>query len=115
MRCFCSSVPSVIRVGPTLLSVSSGSGTPAQCDSSTKIIWSIGPRACPPYSIGPTEAEPAVLAHATDVAGVVGLVRRRSARTSSTSPTKYERSSTLERLLFCGQRQMHRILLDRAR
>ncbi len=45
--------------GPTLLRVSRGSGTPAQCDSSTKIIWSIGPRPCPPYSVGqPMPSQP---------------------------------------------------------
>ena len=46
-------------VGPTLLSVSSGRGTPAQWDSSTKIIWSIGPRPWPPYSSGqPRPSQP---------------------------------------------------------
>jgi hypothetical protein len=59
MRSFCSGVPRAIRVGPTLLRVNRGRGTPAQWDSSTKIIWSMGPRACPPYSVGqPKPSQP---------------------------------------------------------
>ena len=75
IRRFCSAVPRAMSVGPTLFRVSSGSGTPAQCDSSTKIIWSMGPRAWPPYSTGQPESQPTVLAHAADVVGVGGSLR----------------------------------------
>ena len=44
MRSFCSGVPSCMMAGPTLPRVNSGRATPAQCDSSTRSIWSTGPR-----------------------------------------------------------------------
>ena len=46
-------------VGPTVLSVSIGTGAPARIDSSKKMNWSTGPRPWPPYSLGqPMPAQP---------------------------------------------------------
>ena len=91
MRCFCSSVPSAMRVGPTLLRVSRGSGTPAQCDSSTKIIWSIGPAGLA-AELGATRGR-ASRPHPS--AGCSGCRSARSAgppRPRPPGPAKYERN-----------------------
>src|SRR5439155_18056707 len=45
-------VPKRMRVGPTLLIVSSGTGAPARDASSKKMSCSIGERSWPPYSFG---------------------------------------------------------------
>ena len=46
-------------VGPTLLSVSIGTGAPARIDSSKKMNCSIAERPWPPYSFGqPMPAQP---------------------------------------------------------
>ncbi len=60
---FCSSVPNRMIVGPTVLIVSIGTGAPARIDSSNQMNCSTGVKPRPPYSLGPADAEPAVLAH----------------------------------------------------
>ena len=56
---FCSSVPYTCSVGPTVCSVTSGSGTSARLASLTKICCSTGPKPSPPYSLGqPTPSLP---------------------------------------------------------
>ena len=107
MRSFCSGVPSDIRVGPTLLRVSRGRGTPAQWDSSTKIIWSIGPRRLSAVFRGPPEAQPPVLAHPADVAEVGRLVRTGSLHLVDQSD-EVGAELVLELGLFCCQCQVHR-------
>jgi hypothetical protein len=58
-RCFCSSVPNRISVGPTVLTVSIGTGAEARIDSSKKRKWSTSSRPCPPYSFGqPKQSQP---------------------------------------------------------
>ena len=50
-------------VGPTVLSVSIGTGAPARIDSSKKMNWSIGLAALAAVLLGPADAGPAVGAH----------------------------------------------------
>ena len=57
-----------MSVGPTVLMVRNGTGAPARLASSMKISCSIIERFWPPYSVGPADAEPAVLAHLADEA-----------------------------------------------
>jgi hypothetical protein len=42
--CFCASVPAAIKVGPTVLRVTKGTGAPARRASSNQIICSIAVR-----------------------------------------------------------------------
>src|SRR6202012_1150585 len=50
--CFCSSVPNCIRVGPTVLSVTSGIGALTRLASSAKMNCSIAEKPRPPNSLG---------------------------------------------------------------
>ena len=49
---FWSSVPKRMIVGPTVLIVRNGTGTPATAASSVKISWSVTVASRPPYSAG---------------------------------------------------------------
>ena len=67
------SLPNCCSVGPTVCSVTAGSGTSARCASLTKIDCSMGPKPKPPNSFGqPTPSLPS-LAHPPDHRAV-GLV-----------------------------------------
>ncbi len=56
---FCFSVPYFCRVGPTVCSVTEGSGTSARVASLVKICCSMWPKPLPPYSVGqPTPSQP---------------------------------------------------------
>ena len=56
---FCSSEPKCMIVGPTVLTVSIGTGAPARIDSSNQMNCSTGVNPRPPYSFGhPTPSQP---------------------------------------------------------
>ncbi len=63
---FCASVPYSCRVGPTVCSVTAGSGTSARAASLTKMDCSSGPKPLPAVLLGPAHTELAVGAHPLD-------------------------------------------------
>ena len=67
-------------VGPTVLIVRNGTGTPAMAASSVKISWSSSGRAAAAVLLGPAQRQPAVAAQLPDDLAVglpVAVARRR--------------------------------------
>ncbi len=70
---FCSSVPYVISVGPTVCSVTDGSGTSAHSLVDEDLLFDLTEAAAPELD-RPADSEPAVLAHPADDLTVGGAV-----------------------------------------
>src|SRR6516225_5211877 len=96
-KSFCSWVPCACSVGPTVSSVTAGSGTSARAASLTKICCSIWPRPRPPYSVGqPTPSQPSrpIRRTTSRYTGPCRSVTSTSRSCGVSRPPKYSRSSS---------------------